>query len=430
MFVTSDPFPRSCDVVIVGAGAAGLMAAVHARANPRRQVVVLDGASRPGAKILVSGGSRCNVTNTVVSEQDFWGGRSTIVRKILRAYQPRDVVAFFENQRVPLREEEDGKLFPVSNRSRDILEALLRATAERGAMLHASARVTAIEQDGSAFALSTSRGVLTASAVVLATGGLSLPKTGSDGSGYAFAQALGHTIVAPLPALAPLVLDEIDPHAVNGDLSGVSQTVEIAIWIDGSISRRLSGSLLWTHFGVSGPVVLNASRHWGRARLEGRDVRLTVNFRPGRSFDQVEQLWIVGARKRPTVSVRSELARDLPQAVAEALPKALSLDPTQILANLSREDRRRLIHALTAWPLPVKATRGYNYAEVTAGGIPLTEIDPATMESRLCPGLHLIGEILDVDGRIGGFNFQWAWATGKVAGGALSDRSTPAGDER
>ena len=429
MFVTSDPFPRSCDVVIVGAGAAGLMAAVHARANPTRQVVVLDGASRPGAKILVSGGSRCNVTNTVVSEQDFWGGRSTIVR---RFFAPTNRGTSWPSSRIsacPFARRKTASSF-LSRTDRETSSRRSCARRPSEAPYCTLGTRDGDRASGSAFALSTSRGVLTASAVVLATGGLSLPKTGSDGSGYAFAQALGHTIVAPLPALAPLVLDENDPHAVNGDLSGVSQTVEIAIWIDGSISRRLSGSLLWTHFGVSGPVVLNASRHWGRARLEGRDVRLTVNFLPGRSFDQVEQLWIVGARKRPTVSVRSELARDLPQAVAEALPKALSLEPTQILANLSREDRRRLIHALTEWPLPVKETRGYNYAEVTAGGIPLTEIDPATMESRLCPGLHLIGEILDVDGRIGGFNFQWAWATGKVAGGALADRSTPAGGGR
>ena len=400
------------------------MAAVHSRRNRAHRVIVLDGATKPGAKILVSGGSRCNVTNTVVTEQDFWGGRSTIVRRILRAYPAGDVVTFFDTLGVRLHEEEDGKLFPDSNRSRDVLDALLRAVADSGAELFGATRVTAVHRHGGGFVLTTPQGPLAASAVVLATGGLSLPKTGSDGSGYALAKALGHSMIAPLPALAPLTLEETDRYAVHRELSGVSQKVEIAIWVAGALSRRLTGSLLWTHFGVSGPVVLNASRHWGRATLESDDVRVTLNFHPGRSFEDVEQAWIGRIRDRPTGSVRSEVAADIPLAVADALLRALSLEPGALLANLSREDRRRLIHGLVEWPLRVRETRGYNYAEVTAGGVDLAEIDPATMESRRCAGLYLVGEILDVDGRIGGFNFQWAWATGKVAGSALSDGST------
>ena len=173
------------------------MAAVHSRRNRAHRVIVLDGATKPGAKILVSGGSRCNVTNTVVTEQDFWGGRSTIVRRILRAYPAGDVVTFFETLGVRLHEEEDGKLFPDSNRSRDVLDALLRAVADSGAELFGATRVTAVHRHGGGFVLTTPQGPLAASAVVLATGGLSLPKTGSDGSGYALAKALGHSMIAP-----------------------------------------------------------------------------------------------------------------------------------------------------------------------------------------------------------------------------------------
>ena len=228
-----------------------------------------------------------------------------------------------------------------------------------------------------------------------------------------------------------MTLEENDRYAVHRELSGVSQKVEIAIWVAGALSRRLTGSLLWTHFGVSGPVVLNASRHWGRATLEGDDVRVTLNFHPGRSFEDVEQAWIGRIRDRPTGSVRSEVAADLPLAVADALLRALSLEPGALLANLSREDRRRLIHGLVEWPLRVREIRGYNSLEVTAGGVTL----PRSIQHdgiRAVPGCTLSAKILDVDGRIGGFNFQWAWATGKVAGGCPLRRidAQPAGSDK
>ena len=404
------------------------MTAIQARADrgqngPRPEVVLLDGAARPGAKILVSGGSRCNVTNTVVSERDFWGGKLTIVRRVLRTFPVDETVRFFDGLGVALREEPGGKLFPVSNRSRDVLDALLRAVDAAGVELLSATRVTSVERRDGLFEVASSRETLIADVVVLATGGQSLPKTGSDGAGYGFARAFGHTIVTPTPALAPLLLDASDPYGIHRDLSGVSQEVEISVWIDDALSEQLDGAMLWAHFGVSGPVMLNASRHWERAKVQERRVRLTVNFFPGRSFSAVDEAWIAAARSRPTATVRSTLAGSLPDAVAAAIPRAIGLDGDISLANLSREDRRRLVHALVAWPLPVTGTRGYNYAEVTAGGVPLTEIDPSTMESRLCPGLFLVGEILDVDGRIGGFNFQWSWATGKTAGRALAARS-------
>jgi len=406
-------------VAVVGAGAAGLMTAIQARTGAQADVLLLDGARAPGAKILVSGGSRCNVTNTIVTERDYWGGRRPIVRRILRAFPVTDTVAFFDAHGIALREEDEGKLFPVSNRSRDVLDALLRAAEDAGVALHASTRVTTVTRVGPAFRVETSRGAVAARFVVLATGGLSLPKTGSDGGGYEIARTLGHTIVAPTPALAPLLLADEGPFAIHRDLAGVSHEVELAIWIDGAVGVTLAGALLWTHFGISGPVVLDASRHWARATLEGRDVELTASFYPGRSFDRIDEQWIDRARTRPTSTIRSSLASDVPAAVADAVLQSLSLDANQVLAKLSRDDRRRLVHALVGWPLAVRETRGYNYAEVTAGGVELTEIDPASMESRRCPGLFLVGEILDVDGRLGGFNFQWAWSTGKVAGTAI-----------
>jgi len=384
-------------------------------------VRLLDGAKKPGAKILVSGGSRCNVTNASVTDGDFWGGKRSIVRRVLRAFPVPDTIAFFEEIGVRLHEEAGGKLFPDSNRARDVLDALLRAADASGVDLRADHRVLDISRAGQRFRITTSRGEHDADAVVLATGGLSLPKTGSDGAGFEIARRLGHSITPTTPGLAPLLLSKDDD--LHGQLSGVSHDVELTLWVDGGAASRIRGALLWTHFGISGPAALDMSRHWLRATLEEHDARLTASFCPGLTFDDLERRWTSLAAERPKASVQSALATLVPASAAAALLRRLHIDAATALAHFPREERRRLVQALVAWPLPVVGSRGYHYAEVTAGGVPLTEIDPATMESRVCPGLFLVGEILDVDGRIGGFNFQWAWSSARVAATTLARRA-------
>ena len=406
--------------MIVGAGAAGLATAIFAaRATPAGSVLLLDGARKPGAKILVSGGGRCNVTNRVVTERDFWGGRRAIIRRILGAFTAGDAVKFFTELGVTLDEEADGKLFPASGRARDVLSALVHGAEAAGVALQAGQRVSDIRPDGGGFQVLTPNGTIQSKVVVLATGGQSLPKTGSDGTGFGFARALGHAIVPTTPALVPLLVAEEHPHSIHRELSGVSHEAELAVWVDGRISLRLRGSLLWTHFGISGPVALNASRHWLRAQEEGRSVRITVNFSPGATFQTQETWWSETISASPKLSVLTALSGRIPAAVAAAVIRGLTVDPARQLAHLTRAERRTLSGGLVQWPLEVVACRGYNYAEATAGGVALEEIDPVTMASRICPGLYLVGEILDVDGRIGGFNFQWAWSTGNVAGRAL-----------
>ncbi len=401
-------------VAIVGAGAAGLATAIFIRRlNPSVSVTLLDGAARPGAKILVSGGSRCNVTNASVSERDFWGGRSTIVRRVLRAFTASQTVEWFASLGVTLHEEAHGKLFPDSNRSRDVLDALLREVHACGAVLKPATRVTDVARSTDGFVVHTGDAVHEADVVVLATGGQSLPKTGSDGAGLAIARRLGHTIVPTTPALAPLTLEQ--QSAFGTCVQGVAQDVELSIWIDDVVAMRLSGALLWTHFGVSGPVVLDGSRHWLRAQLDGRDVRVSLNLLPGEGFEDVDTALTRLAASRPRTSLQTATAELLPSSVASAALRHLQLDETTPLARLTRVDRRRLAHALVEWPLGVTGSRGYNYAEATAGGVALEEINPATMASRRCEGLYLVGEMLDVDGRIGGFNFQWAWSSARAA---------------
>jgi len=411
------------DIVVVGAGAAGLATAIFTRRlNPSRPVLLLDGAAKPGAKILVSGGSRCNVTNVAVTERDFSGGKSTIVRRVLRGFTVAETIAWFAALGVPLHEEEHGKLFPDSNRSRDVLDALLRESEASGVMLRPATRVADVAPVAGGFRVETSRGPIGAASVVLATGGLSLPKTGSDGAGLDLARRLGHAIVPTTPSLVPLLAGADAAAPPFPQLRGVAHDVVLSVWIDGVIARKLRGALLWTHFGVSGPVVLDASRHWLRARLDQRDVRLTVSFSQDDTFETVDARWTARAADRPRASVHTALAEALPASLATAILSHLAMDPAVTLARLTRSDRRRLSRALVEWPLDVSGSRGYNFAEATAGGVALDEVDPATMGSRCCPGVHLVGEMLDVDGRIGGFNFQWAWSSARVAARALAAR--------
>jgi hypothetical protein len=235
-------------------------------------------------------------------------------------------------------------------------------------------------------------GTLSARRVILATGGRSVPKTGSDGHGYALARTLGHTITDTFPALVPLVLEE--NHWMTA-LSGTSAEVELSVRSEtGRVLTRHRGSMLFTHFGISGPVVLDVSRHWIAS-----GGTLVVNFLPGETFESLD----LALRTNP----RGFLKGRLPQRWIDQL--AVSATPT-------KEERRRLVRALIETPIPVVKDRGFDYAEVTAGGVPLSEVDLSTMASRKCDGLYLCGEILDVDGRIGGFNFQWAWASGRLAG--------------
>lgn len=409
------------DAAIVGAGAAGLMTAiVAAEAAPGLRVALLDGAAKPGAKILVSGGGRCNVTHRAVGPADFFTGAPRPLARVLAAFPVARTVEFFESCGVRLKTEEDGKLFPVDDRARTVLEALLARARRAGVVLHARRRVEGLSRAEGGFVLATAAGPLAARRVVLATGGRSLPKTGSDGGGYALAVGLGHSLTATVPALAPLVFE----GTFHAGLAGLSLPVELTLREEGRVTARIAGPMLWTHFGVSGPAPMNLSRVWEFACAAGRRPTVEASFVPGQSFIEVERRLLEAASAHPTRTVTRTLAAWVP----ERLAAALAADSGMTLARLTRDGRRALVRALTAFPLPVVRSRGYTYAEATAGGVPLTEIDPKTMESRKVPGLHLVGEMLDVDGRIGGFNFQWAWAGGFVAGRAiaLSCKSPPA----
>jgi predicted Rossmann fold flavoprotein len=406
------------DIAIVGGGAAGLAAAIFAgeaaRPRPSLRIVLLDGAKKLGAKILISGGGRCNVTHERVTFEDFHGSRNRI-RNVLAAFTEEDARTWFAALGVELKREETGKLFPMTDQARTVLDALLRRCKELGIVILTEHGVSEIEAEDSGFLVRHARGELRARRVILATGGRSLPRSGSDGHGWTILQRLGHTVTATVPALVPLILESQFFHR---QLMGLSQPVELTIAVGGTIAHRCTGSLLWTHFGVSGPVVMDASRFWTLAAAAGGKAEVRSNFWPGLVAQEGERRLLEQIEARPRLTLGKLLAQQLPERFAEVLCGFCGIGPKTPVGQLRREDRQRLLKELTGLILPITADRGWNYAEVTAGGVPLEEINFRTMESRLVPGLYLIGELLDCDGRIGGFNFQWAWSGGYVGGRA------------
>ena len=407
-------------IAIIGGGAAGLTAAIFAAeaAGASVRVVVVDTAKTLGAKILVSGGGRCNVTHHTVRPTDF-NGSQPVVRNVMAAFDAAATVRWFESLGVPLKLEDTGKLFPTANSARAVLNALLNRCRTLGVQFQIGSRVVDIHRlnDDSRFRIDYLDEPIYADRVILATGGRSLPRSGSDGSGWDLVRKLGHTVTPTFAALVPLVLGDAMFHA---GVSGLAIDAELSTFVSGKRIDHRRGSLLWTHFGLSGPVVMDASRHWVIAAESGQSPTLRCNLLPGETVESIEK-WLVELTSfRPKLQLSNALSAKLPARMATAILAHVGIAAEIICGQLSRDARRALTQALVALPLPVVQQRGWNYAEVTAGGVPLNEIDFRTMQSRKVSGLYLAGELLDCDGRIGGFNFQWAWATGYLAGRAAA----------
>jgi predicted Rossmann fold flavoprotein len=413
------------DIAIVGGGAAGLATAIVAaegtvNAGRPVSIALLEGAPRIGTKILVSGGARCNVTHHHVTPQDYHGRRN-VVKNVLHAFDADAAVHWFESLGVELKREDTGKLFPVSDSARTVVDALVSRAQELGVDIRTRQRVSAVASGGGdgvpRFRIEHAAGVLTCDRLVLATGGRSLPKSGSDGAGYGFARALGHSVTDTWPSLVPLNLEDTFSHAT---LSGVAHPARLTVRVAGRCFAEATGDLLWTHFGISGPVAMDISRSWVRPQEEGLAPTLEVSFLPDLTREALESTFLEAARQHPQRSTERWLATRLPRRLAQWLCTRAGVEPEAALAQVPRTARRSLVRTLNELELPVAGTRGWDAAEVTAGGVPLAEIDYRSFASRRTPGLWLVGEILDCDGRIGGFNFQWAWASGHIAGAALS----------
>jgi predicted Rossmann fold flavoprotein len=393
------------------------MAAIFAAAGGA-EALLLESTRDGGRKILISGGGRCNILPSRVDERRFVTDSSpNTMRKILRSWPLVEQIAFFERELgMPLVEEaETAKLFPASNRARDVRDGLLALAARSGARFLPGTTVTGIQPLGGGWEVQREGGApLAVDAVVVATGGLSVPSTGSDGRGLTILEGLGHTIHPTYAALTPVVAE---PSAF-GALAGISLPVTITAR-DGTRSATASGGFLFTHRGYSGPSVLDVSHVAVRSRLEAdAGARLTVRWTTLGEADWERALVPEGTR-----TVAGVLRRELPERLADALAGAAGVPPSRPLAQLRREERLTLIETLVRGELPWTGDEGYQKAEVTGGGVSLAEIDPRTMESRRHPGLFICGEVLDAFGPIGGYNFLWAWATGRAAGEAAARRA-------
>jgi predicted Rossmann fold flavoprotein len=397
-------------IVVIGAGAAGAMAAIFA-AGAGAPVLLLERTRDGGRKILISGGGRCNVLPSEMDPAQYFTASSpNSLRKILLSWPLEQQRRFFEDDLgIPLAlEHESGKLFPVSNKARDVRDGLLDLARFRGARVRFDQYVVGLEPgvDGGPWRVLLDGGDATLAArVVIATGGLSVPQTGSDGTGIRIARQLGHTMHDTYAALTPLTSE---PPA-HGHLAGVSLTAHLEAPLPkGALAA--TGGFLFTHRGYSGPSVLNVSHAAVRAR---RPADQPVY---ARWTDLDADAWDRMLSGGGGGLVAGLLRRHLPTRLADTLLAESGIDDQRTLAQLRRDERARLVEHLTRYRLPWTGDEGYKKAEVTGGGVPLSEVDPRTMESRLVPGLHLCGEILDCFGPIGGYNFCWAWATGRAAG--------------
>ena len=384
------------DVLILGAGAAGLMCAIEAGRRGRR-VAILERATRPGKKILISGGGRCNFTNVHCRPENFLSENPHFAKSALARYTPADFLALVDKHGIPWHEKKLGQLF-CDRASSDILNMLLAEASEVGATLLCGTDIAEVRRPAflnDAFRVLTDSGEYHAPALVVATGGLSIPKMGATSFGYDLARQFGLKIVEPRPALVPLVLAPSDQQKLC-DLSGVSTRVIASIG-----RRRFDENLLVTHRGLSGPAILQISSYW----KEG--VALSLDFAPQKA------LALNSSSHRDLPTLRSHLRTILPQRLADRL---LDLDPPPSWTNHALESWEQRWHH---WAVNPETTEGYAKAEVTAGGIDTSELSAKTMESSRVPGLFFIGEVVDVTGHLGGFNFQWAWASGAAAGRAV-----------
>ena len=396
-------------IVVVGAGAAGLVAGIFARAAGR-PVTILERTADGGRKILISGGGRCNVLPSALEPARFVTESSPrLLQRLLRSWPLRAQVEFFERDvGVPLAfEAETRKWFPASNRARDVRDGLVALARRAGAVVEFGTSVNGIERSALGWRIATSRGVIDADAIIIATGGLSVPTTGSDGTGLEIAAALGHVVHRTYPALTPLVAAGA-PHAA---LAGVSLDVRIRAEAGEPTMRAdARGGFLFTHRGYSGPSVLDVSHVVARADASGAPARVCVQW-----SDRDAAAWGRELIETPG-RVVNVLSRTLPERLAELLVAHAEIPLSRTTSELRRDERSALLDRLVNFDLPVTGDEGYRKAEVTGGGVALDEVDPRTLESVRHAGLYFCGEVLDAFGPIGGHNFAWAWATGRLAG--------------
>ena len=407
-------------VAIIGGGAAGLLAGIAAAQNGA-QVTIFEKMRLPGKKIMITGKGRCNITNACEIPEFIKNipGNGRFLNSALHRFTNDDIVLLLESHGLQTKVERGGRVFPVSDKAKDVVDTLVKIFTEAGGRLQLDTKVIEIlAKDGQVTGVKTISGVYPADAVILAAGGASYPGTGSDGGGAKLAAKLGHKIVPLRPSLVPLESD----YPYVDDLQGLSlRNVQGTLTADGEKIGSEFGEMLFTHFGVSGPIILSLSNLAAKALDEGKEVELHIDLKPALSEEKLDariQRDFTQYSKKQLANGMKDL---LPQRLIPVVCDMAYLDEEKFINQISREERHRLLAVLKNFCVPITSTRPLAEAIVTAGGVSVKEINPKTMESKLICGLHFAGEVMDVDGYTGGYNLQAAFSSGHAAGMAAAE---------
>lgn len=405
------------DCIVIGGGAAGMMAAITA-ASEGAAVTLLERNPKVGRKLYITGKGRCNVTNCCSGEEVL---RSTpcngkFLYSCMERFPPSETIAFFERLGVTLKTERGNRVFPASDKAADIIDALLRELRRKKVELVEARATGLLTEAGAISGVATEQGEWACGKVILATGGVSYPLTGSTGDGYDMARALGHTIVPPKGSLVPLTSDDpCCPQMQGLALKNTGVKVKNG---KGKVVYQDQGELLFTHFGLSGPVILSASAHL--RRFDREQYTVCLDLKPALDEEKLDARLLREFEENSNRDFINALGGLLPRAMIPVMVERVGVPPETKVHSVTRQQRRRLLEQLKCFPIVLTGTRPVEEAIVTSGGIKVSEIDPKTMGSKLVPGLFFAGEIMDVDAYTGGFNLQIAWATGHAAGQAAA----------
>lgn len=407
--------PILADAVIIGGGAAGSFCAITA-ARRGLSVIALEPNEKIGRKLRITGKGRCNVTNNsdIRTVMNHIPDHSRFLYGALTRFSPEDTMQFYEDLGIPLKTERGNRVFPVSDNANDIADALQNELRHLGVTIIHEKAVDLITEDGRICAVDTSNQRIQTDRCVIATGGKSYPKTGSDGSGYRLASKLGHSIVSPLPSLVPLVSDD----RCCAELQGLSlRNIELSAFEDDKSIYRERGEMLFSHFGITGPLVLSASahmRHFGTA-----EYKVILDLKPALDEKTLDLRILRDFSKYQNKAIRNALGDLLPKAMIPVILSRIAVPGGKPVHEITKEERKKLVHELKNFTITINGTRPIEEAVVTAGGVSTDEINPRTMESKLVSGLYFAGEIMDLDAYTGGYNLQIAWSTANLAGNSL-----------
>lgn len=407
--------PILADAVIIGGGAAGSFCAITA-ARRGLSVIVLEPNEKIGRKLRITGKGRCNVTNNsdIRTVMNHIPDHSRFLYGALTRFSPEDTMQFYEDLGIPLKTERGNRVFPVSDNANDIADALQNELRRLGVTIIHEKAVDLITEDGRICAVDTSNQRIRTDRCVIATGGKSYPKTGSEGSGYRLASKLGHSIVSPLPSLVPLVSDD----RCCAELQGLSlRNIELSAFEDDKSIYRERGEMLFSHFGITGPLVLSASahmRHFGTA-----EYKVILDLKPALDEKTLDLRILRDFSKYQNKAIRNALGDLLPKAMIPVILSRIAVPGGKPVHEITKEERKKLVHELKSFTITINGTRPIEEAVVTAGGVSTDEINPRTMESKLVSGLYFAGEIMDLDAYTGGYNLQIAWSTANLAGNSL-----------